>query len=186
MKPRVLLDVDGVLADFIGEFLRVVHRETGVKVAHNDITTHEVVDSLPLGKTQADHVWHIFSMRNTAATMKPYPGAVEGAKKLMKVADVYFVTSPVKTSPRWCYDRTSWLSKHFGEAQARRVAYTSEKHIVQGDFLVDDRADNLEGWAKESPTRTPILWGQPWNKKSKLKRLSDWGTLLQVVKAWGN
>jgi len=182
----VLLDVDGVIADMTREFLKELYNELGMRAQPDDITQYEISASLGLTKSQAQQVWGAVGAGTRAATMEPYPGAVEGVKKLMGVSDVFFVTSPLKTAPRWCYDRTQWLTKHFGAAQAQRTVYTSEKYTVQGDFLVDDKPENLKLWVQDGPCRNPILWDQPWNRECKLTRLSDWGKLFEVVEAWGD
>lgn len=179
-KPRVLLDVDGVVGDLTSEFLRGLRNEFGIRKTVADNTNWDFTKSFGITKGQEQQVWR--SINGAAATMKPYPGAVEGVQKLSKVSDIIFCTSPVKSAPRWCYDRSGWLVDHFGIS---KVIYTSEKYACQGDFLVDDKPANLEEWTNDGPCRNPILWDQPWNKDSKLTRLSDWGKLIEVVAAWG-
>ncbi len=184
MKPRVLLDVDGVVGDFAAEFIKELYNEFGIRKTAADNTSWDFGKSFGLTKGQEQQVFR--AMDGAAATMKPYPKAVEGVKKLATISDVFFCTSPVKSAPRWCYDRTQWLIDLFGPAQARRVAYTSEKYIVDGHFLVDDKPQNLELWHEEGFHRTPILWDQPWNQDSKLPRMSDWGKLFEVVNRWAS
>lgn len=182
MKPRVLLDVDGVIADLAQVFVKTLARETGIRKTTSDVTQFDFGKALGITPSQVQRTWR--AMNGAAMVVKPYPGAVEGVKKLMEVANVVFCTSPVKSDPRWCYDRTQWLIEHFGSAQARKVVYTSEKYVCQGDFLVDDKPENLELWHEEAVNRTPVLWDQLWNKDSELPRMNDWGKLLEVVKRW--
>lgn len=48
MKPKVLVDVDGVLADFTGRVLELVAEETGV-VFHDEPTAYQVYENVSEG-----------------------------------------------------------------------------------------------------------------------------------------
>ena len=54
MSPRVLLDVDGVLADFVSAFLHVVYMRLGRSFEPSDVTSFGIANSLGLTKDEFD------------------------------------------------------------------------------------------------------------------------------------
>lgn len=145
-KKRILLDVDGVLADFTSGVLNVInaHFDTAHKPEH--VTRFDIAASLGLSPEQAS--WfkrEIGSHAQFARKLEPYPGAVEGYARLAAVADVFIVTSPWNSNPTWTHDREWWLKKHFAIPHSR-VVHTSAKFLCAGDHLVDDKTEACVAW----------------------------------------
>lgn len=69
---------------------------------------------------------------------------------------MFFVTSPLKSSTTWSYDRRLWLEKYFGEDA--KIVITHEKHTVDGDFLCDDKPAHCSEWQAEHPIGMALLW----------------------------
>lgn len=180
---RVLLDVDGVLADFVSAFLIVVGRETGVVATPEQVTGFDICASLDLTREQASRVKRsIGSWPRFARDLTVYPGAIEGVAKLRSIADVYIVTSPWNSNPTWTHDREDWLMRHFGIPHAR-VTHTSAKYLCRGDFLVDDKVSAIEAWQAEHPDSRGIVWNTPHNQLDAWTgaRTNDWDALCAMV-----
>jgi 5'(3')-deoxyribonucleotidase len=179
---RVLLDVDGVIADFTGKVLSEIERILGRYYEPHQVTQWSIKDALGL----SDRDWkrvvdEVICREGFAYFLDPYPGAVAAVKEL--AADhVYFVTSPWHSSETWCHDRTEWLCKHFGQAQGRKVIHTGHKHLVDGDVLVDDKPETVFEWARVNVRRVGVLWDRPYNQRSGLRlRTNDWDRLRQII-----
>ena len=115
---KLFFDMDGVLVDF----------QSGIDKL-SDETKQEYEGRL-------DEVPGIFSL------MGPMPGAIEAVHELSKHYDVYILsTAPWKNPSAWS-DKINWITKHFGDIFKKRVILTHCKHLVNGDYLVDDRAKN--------------------------------------------
>ena len=115
---KLFFDMDGVLVDF----------QSGIDKL-SDETKQEYEGRL-------DEVPGIFSL------MDPMPGAIEAVHELSKHYDVYILsTAPWKNPSAWS-DKINWITKHFGDIFKKRVILTHCKHLVNGDYLVDDRAKN--------------------------------------------
>ena len=115
---KLFFDMDGVLVDF----------QSGIDKL-SDETKQEYEGRL-------DEVPGIFSL------MEPMPGAIEAVHELSKHYDVYILsTAPWKNPSAWS-DKINWITKHFGDIFKKRVILTHCKHLVNGDYLVDDRAKN--------------------------------------------
>lgn len=144
-KHRVAIDVDGVVANFTDLFLNAIRTATNRDIPKDwKPPKWDIEEALGLTKAERVATSKLISAAGVASYIAPYPGAVEGIKKLTKIADVFFVTSPLKSSPTWCYDRVVWLTKYFGEELADRVDFTWHKYAFAADILVDDKPSNCE------------------------------------------
>ena len=115
---KLFFDMDGVLVDF----------QSGIDKLSDEIKQEY--------EGRLDEVPGIFSL------MEPMPGAIEAVHELSKHYDVYILsTAPWKNPSAWS-DKINWITKHFGDIFKKRVILTHCKHLVNGDYLVDDRAKN--------------------------------------------
>lgn len=184
MRPRILLDVDGVLADFVTAFLAVVRFQLGRDHVPEDVTQFNLASSLGLSKLEFDQCAEIVSASGFCRTLSVYPGATDGVAALHRIADVYIVTSPWNSNRTWTYDREQWLAEHFGIPHSR-VVHTSAKHLVRGDVLVDDKTETLHTWQAEHPTGRAIQWTTPHNRADAWEgwATSSWVDLCRMVGA---
>jgi 5'(3')-deoxyribonucleotidase len=183
VKPRVLLDVDGVLADFVGAFLGVVRDRLGREHTPEDIHSFGIANSLNLSKDEFDTCAEVVSQPGFGRTLAIYPGAQEGVAALQRIADVYIVTSPWNSNPTWTHDREWWLYENF-HIPYNRVVHTSAKHLVRGDVLVDDKVDTVATWCEEHPGCTGIVWDTPHNRREPWGwlRTNSWDRLIEEVR----
>ena len=114
----LFFDMDGVLVDF----------QSGIDKL-SDETKQEYEGRL-------DEVPGIFSL------MDPMPGAIDAVHELSKHYDVYILSTAAWKNPSAWSDKINWITKHFGDIFKKRVILTHCKHLVNGDYLVDDRAKN--------------------------------------------
>lgn len=184
-RPRFLCDVDDVICNYKQGFIAAVNA-SGVRQIKSDhvFTNWDLSKSLGLTDEEEDKVYALINMPSFALNLAPLPGAVEGVKRIMEIADVLFVTSPLKTSPTWSYERMHWLQKYFGEEPGEKVISTHEKYAVEGDFLLDDKPDHVVEWQAQHPRGHAILWITPQNMRMAPKDVSglaSWGMVLGVV-----
>ena len=110
--------MDGVLVDF----------QSGIDKLSDEVKKEY--------EGRLDEVPGIFSL------MDPMPGAIEAAHTLSEHYEVYILsTAPWKNTTAYS-DKINWITKHFGDIFKKRVILTHCKHLVNGDYLVDDRAKN--------------------------------------------
>lgn len=183
MRPRVLLDCDGVLADFIGGALRIVNTMLGTGYVPTDVTEFDFTKSLGLpARAAADVKRMIGATHGFAASLAVLPGAVDGVRRLREVADVYVVTSPWNSNPTWMSEREAWLDRHFAIPH-RQVIHTAAKHICVGDVLVDDKTETVDRWREWHPGGVAVQWStlhnrrDPWDGQST----NDWSVLIDEL-----
>ena len=188
MRPRFLCDVDGVLADFTSAALAIVEGLTGEKPPHDARQEWDLFRSYPRGIREA--AYERMRQPEFCRNLEPYDGALEGLDRVSKVADVYFVTSPLG-GPHWTHEREEWLMRHLGYS-ARYVVHTSAKHLCIGDVFLDDKPDNVVTWAAHHPGKAALLWPAPHNAQTRdvaipgVRRVRQWRDVYnEVVRAAG-
>lgn len=176
---RILVDVDGVLADYVGAILAGVNETLGTSFRHEDVTQWNISEALGIGsQTVRDFAVSPDLVRG----LEPIRGAKEGFKMLDQTQYVYVVTCPGDT-PTWTSDREAWLWKHF-QFPRSRVVHTYCKHIIQGDMLIDDNVDNVRAWAAEHKYGVALLWDRPWNQRAdvgRYTRVKSWEEIAALI-----
>jgi len=178
---RVLLDVDGVSADFVGATLDSLLRLGGPVMTAEDIVTWDIFGSVPRSYEDAlTAEWH---KPGWCAGIPLYEGARDAVLELREVAEVVFVTTAMNDAPHWLWEREQWLRRNLN-AGGRDLVFTAAKHLIVGDVFVDDKASNVAEWHRHHPHGTAVLWDQPYNRQETLPgvlRLGSWAELLEVV-----
>lgn len=178
MKPLVLLDVDGVLCDFMGPLVAEINVQLGTTFKREDVTCWNPRDALGLTNKQIDAVYDMTARApGWCRTLEPYSGAVEGFHRLKEVANIHIVTTPFHTSKTWMSERTEWLKQYF-DVKPEDITFTSRKEWISADYLVDDKAETCLQWDLQYHG-VPILWDTPHNRQ-----LQDNGWCVSRVKSW--
>ena len=113
--------MDGVLVDFQSDI---------------DSLTEEQRASF---KDGLDDVPGIFSK------MKPVEGAIEAYEELTRHFDVYILSTAPWNNPSAWTDKLLWVKKYLGDLAYKRLILSHNKHLNDGDFLIDDRTANGAG-----------------------------------------
>jgi 5'(3')-deoxyribonucleotidase len=182
-KPRVLIDVDGVLADFIGAVLPIVERITGGRYIHEHVTHFDFSASLGLTKEHAAAVKRkIGETAGFAISLQPLGGAIDGVRRLRSIADVYVVTSPWNSNATWTHEREAWLKRWF-DIPHSHVIHTSAKYVCLGDVFVDDKTEAVDEWRAAHPQGVAVQWSTPHNRLDLWDGPStnDWSHLIEIV-----
>lgn len=183
-KPRVLLDCDGVLANWWGGVLPLINELLGTSHVIEDVTEFNFADALKMTPVDAARVKRMIgSTPRLAAGFAVCPGAIDGVRRLRDVADIHIVTSSWDSNETWEFDRKGWLKRHFGIGH-HDVTFSAAKHIVSGDILVDDKTSTCEEWRAAWPSGVAVLWATPHNQRDLWDGpcTSDWDHLIEIVR----
>lgn len=179
-RPRALIDVDGVLADYIHAILPIVWDLTGR--VYKSASEWDAVKAFGLSEEQGRELIERTRGPGFCASIPVIAGSVAGIQALRKVADVYYITSPTH-SRHWYYERTEWLIRHFG-ADEHQIGHVHHKEIVAGDVLVDDKPRHVKEWSRHHPDGLGILWTQPHNREEgDCLTTNSWEVVHELVKA---
>jgi 5'(3')-deoxyribonucleotidase len=172
-----LLDVDGVVADFLPHVLHWLHSD----VLLEEITSWKFFDHLP--ECEADHARAILCRPEFWSSMPEVAGAREGVRELARGYEIVWVTSPWLPCPMWSDVRRVWLANHFN-ADPEDVIITSRKDVVRGDIYIDDSYDNVVGWSCRNQTHSQhgILFDAIHNRSDRYPiRLYGWERIKELM-----
>jgi len=178
-RKRVLVDCDGVLANFVKLALGWISEKTGKELKEEELDMWDLF-SKHGDLIEKDFWGYIHETPGVVLGIEPYQAALEGIPKLLEVADVYVVTAP-HSSRHWAYERGEWLYKHFGFRQ-NKVIQTHAKYVCKGDILVDDKESHIIEWMDHHPDGLGIVWAQPYNAETDYFRTGDWKDVIYYAK----
>ncbi len=149
MQQRLYIDMDGVIVDFESALRKV-----------DDATLEQYKGIL-------DEIPGLFDL------MEPMPGAIEAVTELAKHFDTYILSTAPWLNPSSWASKVNWIHCYFGSEEDsplyKRVIISHHKHLLKGDYLIDDRLKNgvseFEG--------EHIHFGTP--------RFSDWNKVLTYL-----
>ena len=140
--PVILLDQDGVLADF-DTAVETILENLGHNPAMLQRTTWQTFDDIKtcFGNDVAKTVEDQVHAGNFFATLGVVDGAQQAVVELFDAGcEVFVCTSPKLSNERCAADKIGWISEHFPQLR-RRVIITKDKTLVRGDVLVDDKPE---------------------------------------------
>jgi len=165
--PVVLLDMDGVLVDWDRGFLQAWGGRSAVDRS-KDYAMEKCVPAEHMQEARA-----IFHADGFFANLPPMPGAVEAVKRMAEAGyEVLFCTSPVLTSGGCPSEKFEWVRNHFGPGWVSKIVMTSDKTVVRGDVLIDDKP-KITGSTR--PVWRQLMFAAPYNSGvTDVPRLEAW------------
>lgn len=180
----VLVDMDGVIADWQKQYDTLLSKQ----FPHIPIIPFDQITSFKTQNFYADeHRVDISKMMNTPGfyrDLEPISGAVD-ALHAMEAAGitVFLCTAPYVTHETCASEKMGWVKEHLGERWLNRTVITSDKTLVRGDVLIDDKP-NIKGAMK--PLWKHIVFDAPYNRGME-PRIDNWvewqNVLAEVVKS---
>lgn len=148
MRPLFALDVDGVLADFVGRLCeRIRERASWCPIFPHDVVHWEL--SKCMSSEAFKVAMQVMNEPGFAYSLDVYDGARELVDTARSLGDVVALTAPLTSSPTWIGERTNWLVEKLG-FNARDIVFCPSQHkqMFSADVLVEDSSANLEAWRK--------------------------------------
>lgn len=176
-----LIDQDGVLADWNAKFeQRIVEFAPHIDFPFlKDNANWDM--SVGLDAEGRAAIETVMSMPGFYADIDPFPGVSQALNEMGAAGHTVFIcTSPYISNPTCASDKLAWLDQHIGRGWAKRAIITSDKTIVHGDILIDDRPD-ITG--DVTPSWEHVIFTAPYNRQVKdarrrLNTLANWKDLL--------
>jgi 5'-nucleotidase len=176
---RILIDMDGVIADFDGEFLlrwRARHPDK-LYVPLEERTTFYVKDQYP--DELKSLVVEILVEPTFFRDMLPVSGAKDALDEMEKMGfEVFICTSPLSTYKNCVLEKYEWVEKYLGSAWVERIILTKDKTIINADILIDDKP-TLTG-VESIPKWEHILYDRPYNRVANRRRMT-WDNWKEVM-----
>ena len=166
-RKIIAIDMDEVLADFLTKELHIYEKEFGVRYTPEQLTGKELYQVVP--DEHRDIVYGYPHREGFFRDLEVMDGAKVVVAELQKKYEVFVVSAAMEFRES-LVDKRDWLGEHFPEISWKNVVFCGYKHIIRGDYLIDDRADNLKFFFGE-----PLLFSAPHNADVySYKRMENW------------
>ena len=170
-KKRLLVDMDGVLADVNMQFIKFEEKETGRKLDLKTLAGKAEFVAFPNGRK------HVFQKN----FFRDAPVMDNAAGILKELNDKYelFIVSAAMEFPNSLPEKYEWLAEHFPFIKWQQIVFCGSKNVVQGDIMIDDHYKNLDNFKGQA-----ILFTQPHNEGHDDKghtRVNSWNDVARVL-----
>jgi 5'(3')-deoxyribonucleotidase len=137
-RKSIAVDMDGVIADTVSQFISWYERDFGVRIEKNAFHGKEEADVLPEGLLR--------KLVFTPGFFRNIPvmeGAQEALLELVKNFDVYIVSAAMEF-PQSLFEKYEWLHEHFPFISWRNIIFCGDKSVIGTDYMIDDHVRNLD------------------------------------------
>lgn len=168
---RLLVDMDGVLADVYARFAAYELAETGRVIDYQNMQEADEVVAFPNGRK---HVHQAGFFRG----MIPVKDSIAVMERLYTKYELYIVSAAMEF-PNSLKEKHDWLAEHFPFISWKRIILCGEKTPVAGDYLIDDHFKNLDPF----PNKT-LLFDQPHNRSmsaGRHQRVATWEEIARLL-----
>lgn len=169
----ILVDQDGVLADFEHAFLQRFQKANpnGFFIPLEDRKIFHVQEEYPENLFPA--VEAIYHEPGFFANLPLIPGAKEGFFALLEMGHtVRICTSPLHIYGNCVNEKYEWVERYLGFEFTKLMILTKDKTLVKGDILIDDRPE-IPGVC--IPEWEHVIFDAPYNRHIKNRRRITWG-----------
>lgn len=137
-RKTIAIDMDGVIADTISQFIIWYEREFGERIQKEAFDGVPESEGLPNGAV--GKFVHAPGFFRTVPVME---GAREAVMQLLKNFDVYIVSAAMEF-PQSLPEKYEWLQEHFPFVSWRNIIFCGDKSIIGTDYMIDDHVKNLD------------------------------------------
>ncbi len=170
-RKRICVDMDEVLADALGEHIRLYNRDFGASLTKADLNSQWLSDFV-----DAEHQAAVMRYLHSAEFFADLDVMEHSQRVMQRLAERYeiFVASAATAFPNSFLPKFHWLKRHFPWIPASHVVFCGDKSILAADYLIDDMPWNLERFRGDG-----ILFTAPHNEQyvvadSRIRRVKDW------------
>lgn len=170
-KQRLIVDMDGVMADVYTQFLKMDEEEFGIRQSLQNI----------MGKPERE----VFKNERKYVLSKGFfrdapvmEGSVEAVQQLNEKYDLFIVSAAMEF-PNSLVEKQEWLAEHFPFLSWQQIVFCGSKTVIKGDIMIDDHYKNLDYF-----NGLTILFTQPHNYGHDNKnhtRVNSWNEALDLL-----
>jgi 5'-nucleotidase len=175
----ILLDQDGVLADFEHGFLSAWRRHFPQipPIEYADRRSFHIREDY--GPALSAKAESLYTAPGFIRNLPPVPGAVQAYHALLALGmDVRIVTSPLTQYENCVAEKYQWVEQNLGREATQRLILTRDKTLIHGDLLIDDKP-KIEGAVR--PHWKHIVYDAPYNRHVETASRVTWLTWRNVL-----
>lgn len=192
-KTRILIDMDGVLVDFETTLYQAYRRENPhlryIDPKHRQGMYMDAQYRKEIGEKEYQILRDLLDRDHFYRDMLPIESAITKVNQLIDSYsdkfEIFICTSPHWTNRTCAFDKTNWVNKYIPKLPVNRIIMTSDKTVVDGDFLIDDN-EVIKG-ANSVTKFKHILCRCGHNRHIKKSEkmpliLENWDDLLDIIR----
>ena len=175
MIDLILLDMDGVVADFVGAALRAHGLPETTHVAQWEMER-------TIGCT-LDEFWRaIDALPDFWRSLRPYDRAREWVDELREIAPVVIASTPSR-NPACAGQKVEWLYRHLGEWTCGHYMLGARKDLLarRGHVLIDDNVMTCRRFGISGGDA--ITFRQPWSSVAYVSVVDSQRDVLERLQA---
>jgi 5'-nucleotidase len=170
-QKRLIVDMDGVMADIYSQFIAFEEKEFGYRQPIKDMLGKKEYEVF---KNARQYIYENGFFRN-APVME---GSIEAMKALNEKYEVFIVSAAMEF-PKSLPEKYEWLAEHFPFISWEQITFCGSKSVIRGDIMIDDHYKNLDFFNGRT-----ILFTQPHNVGQDDKthtRVETWKDILKLL-----
>lgn len=171
MRKKLIVDIDGVLADIYGQFRKFELEDFGTQQDLSEITGKLEEEAFINGEVY-------MAAKGFFRNASVIEGCIEVLEKLNKAYDLFIVSAATKF-PNSMAEKQEWLLEHFPFITWQQIVFCGTKEIINGDIMIDDHFKNLDKFHGQT-----ILFSQPHNynrSENGHTRVGNWNAIGQLL-----
>ena len=170
---RVIIDMDEVIADTMGEMINWYRDKYGKEVDYTKMTAGSWAKGFP-----AEHLPLIRERLMSPGffrNLPVMPDSVEVLREMSKVYEIFIVSAAIEF-PHSLKDKLDWLLEYFPFFTWRQLVLCGDKRMIHGDHMIDDHPRNLVHFPGKK-----YLYHSPHNVSvTEYTRLHDWKEAAEI------
>jgi 5'-nucleotidase len=168
---RILVDMDGVLADVYPRFFELYNEETGLSKNMDELTGLKEGEAFP----------ELYRWVETPGFFRTIPVMPDSQRVLRLLNETYeiIVVSMATEFPVSLTDKQLWMNDHLPFISWKQVIFCGNKSLITADLMIDDHLKNLDNFAGET-----IMFIQPHNINKTShhhKIVSSWAEIEKLL-----
>lgn len=168
---RLIVDMDGVIADVYSQYIAYEEKETGIRQPMSAL----------MGKKEFEGIRKARFYIEQKGFFRNAP-MIEGSLPVMKELNKkyeLFIVSAAMEFPNSLPEKLEWLGEHLPFITWQQIAFCGSKALIKGDIMIDDHFKNLDYFTGET-----ILFSQPHNfgmDTKHHKRAENWEEVASML-----
>jgi 5'(3')-deoxyribonucleotidase/uncharacterized protein with PQ loop repeat len=173
-RPRISLDMDGVMADTLPKYLRTYNQAFGDHLALADLQGRALEEAVPVERAAAARA--LLCAPGFFRDVEVMEGCQEVVRELAERYEV-LVASAAMDVPTSFDDKYAWLREHFPFIPPSHIVFCGDKSVLDVDYMIDDEPRHFARFRG-----TPVLFSAPPNAgESRYARVASWADVRRLL-----
>lgn len=178
-KKIILIDLDGVLADFETGFLETWKKKFPQHpyILPKKRKIFRLAENYPRGLEK--EIRSILSSPGFFENLGIISGGKEALEKMQNLGHkVYICTSPISSYANCVLEKYHWIDKNLGFEWTKKIIMAKDKTLIFGDLLIDDKPEHT---GLREPVWNHVLFDAPYNQHVKTKLRITWKNWEKIL-----